>query len=79
MNTTVPSITHIHTVDPYEREWVWGVFTGLKKEYRIIKNVKGTAMVMMRLFNPDRKSPYSDVVNVRFGFEFPLSKAVAKP
>src|SRR5687768_9532472 len=79
MNTTVPSITHIHTVDPYQREWVWGVFTGLKKEYRIIKNVKGTAMVMMRLFNPDRKSPYSDVVNVRFGFEFPLNKAVPKP
>jgi hypothetical protein len=78
MNTNVPSVAHIHTVDPYEREWVWGLFTGLKKEYRIIKNVKGTAMVMMRLFNPDRKSPYNDVVNVRFGFEFPFKKVAPK-
>ena len=57
--------TYTPTVDPYQREWVWGAFMGLKKDYRI------TAMVMMRLFNSDDKSPYRDVVNVRFGFEFP--------
>jgi hypothetical protein len=31
-------------------------------------------MVMFRLFNPDHKSPYVDVVNVRVGFEFPMKK-----
>ncbi len=28
-------------------------------------------MVMTRLINPHHKSPYADVLNVRFGFEFP--------
>jgi hypothetical protein len=76
MNTNVPPVTRTHTVDPQHREWVWGAFAGVKKEYRFIKNVKGTAMVMIRLFNPDRKSPYADVVNARFGFEFPMKKKV---
>lgn len=74
MNTNIPPITHNQTVDPLSREWVWGAFVGVKKEYKFIKNVKGTALVMMRLFNPDHKSPYVDVVNVRFGFEFPMRK-----
>jgi hypothetical protein len=74
MNTNVPPITRTPTVDPLKREWVWGAFLGVKKEYKFIKNVKGTALVMMRLFNPDHKSPYADVVNVRFGFEFPMKK-----
>ncbi|WP_276374889.1 hypothetical protein [Chryseolinea sp. H1M3-3] len=74
MNTNVPPITRTPTVDPFQREWVWGAFVGVKKEYKFIKNVKGTALVMMRLFNPDHKSPYADVVNVRFGFEFPMKK-----
>jgi hypothetical protein len=76
MNTNVPPVTRTATVDPQHREWVWGGFAGLKKEYKLIKNVKGTAMVMIRLFNPDRKSPYADVVNARFGFEFPIKKKV---
>ena len=71
MNTTIPPITRT-TLDPAKREWVWTAFVGIKKEYRFIKDVKGTALVMMRLFNPDHKSPYADVVNVRFGFEFPI-------
>jgi len=71
MNTNVPIIT---TTDPLEREWVWGAFIGLKKEYSFVKNIKGTVLIMTRLFNPDHKSPYADVLNVRFGFEFPMKK-----
>ena len=74
MNTKVPPSTFTPSLDPSRREWVWGAFLGLKKEYRFLKNVKGTAMVMTRLFNPDHKSPYADVLNVRFGFEFPMKK-----
>ena len=48
----------------------------MKKEYKFIKNVKGTALVMVRLFNPDHKSPYADVLNVSFGFEFPMKKKI---
>jgi hypothetical protein len=46
----------------------------MKKEYTIYKNIKGTAMVMDRLFNFDHNSPYADALNVRFGFEFPKIK-----
>ena len=73
MNTLVPPPTRVQT-DPYGRRWVWGVFTGIKKEYKFIGNVKGTASVMVRLFDPKHQSPYADVVNARFGFEFPMKK-----
>ena len=78
MNTQTPVLTRTPTVDPPTREWVWGAFVGIKKEYKFIKSVKGTAMVMLRLFNPQYKSPYADVVNVRFGFEFPMKKSKQK-
>jgi len=29
---------------------------------------------MVRVFDPHHKSPYADVLNVRFGFEFPIKK-----
>lgn len=73
MNTNLPRVTRGVSSDPLQREWVWGAFVGLKKEYRII-SIKGTAMIMTRLFNPDSKSAYTDVLNVRFGFEFPMKK-----
>jgi hypothetical protein len=74
MNTRIPPSTVTPSADPGQREWVWGAFVGMKKEYKLFKNVKGTAMIMTRLFNPDHKSPYADVLNIRFGFEFPMKK-----
>jgi hypothetical protein len=81
MNTTIPPSTVTPVTDPGQREWVWGAFVGMKKDYRLFKNIRGTALIMTRLFNPDHKSPYADVLNVRFGFEFPMKKKapVAKP
>lgn len=73
MNTQVPPAT-LRTSDPQNRQWVPGVFAGMKKEYQFIGRVKGTASVMIRLFDPKRQSPYADVINARFGFEFPLKK-----
>ena len=78
MNTSIPPYTGTPTVDPSRREWVWGTFVGIKKDYKFFKNIKGTAMVMMRLYNPDYKSPYGDVVNARFGFEFPMKKRASR-
>jgi predicted nuclease with TOPRIM domain len=60
------------------RQWVWGAFAGIKKDFRISKKVKGTSLIMFRLINTDHKSPYPDVVNVRIGFEFPQKKRMAK-
>jgi hypothetical protein len=75
MNTYVPPIFKT-APDNGGREWVWSYMIGLKKEYRFYKNVRGTAMVMFNLYNAHHKSPYVDVVNTRFGFEFPLKKKV---
>jgi hypothetical protein len=74
MNTVVPPRLGLPINDQSQREWVNSVFVGVKKEYRFIKSVKGTAFIMFNLFNREHKSPYGDVVNTRFGFEFPLKK-----
>ncbi len=76
MNTFVPPYLNNAKSDPGSREWVWGAFVGMKKDYTLYKKIKGTAMVMLRLFDPDRKSPYADVVNARFGFEMPIKKDI---
>lgn len=73
MNTLVPPST-LSQGDPRQRQWVLGVFTGLKKEYKFFGRVKGTTSLMVRLFDPKRQSPYADAINVRFGFEFPRKK-----
>jgi hypothetical protein len=76
MNTFVPPYIKVSPADLGQREWVWGVFVGMKKGYKFWKKINGTALIMLRLFDPHRKSPYADVVNARFGFEFPMKKKV---
>jgi hypothetical protein len=75
MNTSVPP----YYLSPGEnkREWIFTTMTGLKKEYRFIKNVKGFTIVqfdIVKLFVPNKHSAYGDVVNARLGFEFPMKK-----
>ncbi len=78
MNTFIPSIITPRIPDTQSRQWVLGAFVGMKREYRLIKNVNGTAMAMLNVFNRDHRSPYADVLNVRFGFEFPMKKKIKK-
>jgi hypothetical protein len=54
MNTFVPAAVTLHT-EQGQREWVWGIMTGLKKEYEIYKNLKGTVLIQFNLFNPKYK------------------------
>lgn len=74
MNAFIPTTFSSSVTDKGNREWIWSVFFGLKKSYRFLKKVNGTTSVMFNLYNPTRKSPYADVVNVRFGFECPIKK-----
>lgn len=74
MNTFIPPYIRNPHVDPGSRRWVWGAFIGMSKTYSITKRIRGTAMIMVRLFDPDRTSPYPDVVNARFGIEVPIKK-----
>jgi len=79
MNTFVPKALFAPvTTDVGSREWVWTAFAGLKKDYRFLKKIKGTTMVMFNVYNPRHRSPYADVMNVRFGFEFPQRKKEKK-
>ncbi|MEJ1241849.1 hypothetical protein WBG78_27130 [Chryseolinea sp. T2] len=73
MNTLVPPAT-VKQGDPHGRQWVPGAFAGMKKQYKLYKQLRGTASVMFRLFDPKRQSPYGDVVNARFGFEYVIKK-----
>ncbi|MCU0397613.1 MAG: porin family protein [Cyclobacteriaceae bacterium] len=71
MNTpvrTLPDQKYNH------REWVFSAMVGLKKEYRISKQVLGNAQVLYNLYNPDYKSPYVDRWNLRMGFEMHLKR-----
>jgi hypothetical protein len=76
MNTVVPASILRRQSDTHQREWVRTAFVGVKKEYRFMKYIKGTAFMMFSVYNDHRKSPYGDVINSRFGFEFPLRKKV---
>lgn len=78
MNTNVPSTVSSNPTDTQHREWVWGMLLGLKKEYKISSRVNGTAILMFNLFDPERKSPYKDVVNMRIGVEVKLKKKKPK-
>ena len=74
LNTVVPPAFTAPLPDQGYREWVWTAMAGIKKEYRFLKGVRGTAFILFNLYNPKHKSPYGDVINSRFGFEFPLKK-----
>jgi hypothetical protein len=56
--------------DAGQREWVPAVLAGMKKDYTIYKQLKGTALVLYNFYNPHFKSPYGDRLNIRFGFEY---------
>lgn len=56
------------------REWVWGMMTGLKKTYKITRNLRGTAIIQYNLFDPKFKSPYNDRLNSRIGLEYYFKK-----
>jgi hypothetical protein len=73
MNTFVPSL-FIGNSDAGQREWVWGMMSGLKTEYKIYKNLKGTFLIQYNIFNRHFKAPYTDRLNSRIGVEYVLKK-----
>ena len=77
MNAFVPSRIVFNTGEG-QREWVWSMMTGLKKEYKIYKNLQGTVLIQYNLFNPKYKAPYVDRLNSRIGFEYKLKKRKKK-
>lgn len=74
MNTFVPTDIKNQTYEVGNREWVWSLMTGMKKDYKIYKNLRGTVLLQYNLFNPKFKAPYVDRLNSRIGFEYVLKK-----
>lgn len=58
----------------WSRQWKWGVFIGMKKEYDFIKSVKGNFQFLYNVYDDQGQSPYLSRFMVRFGFEFPMRK-----
>jgi hypothetical protein len=77
MNSFVPSAL-LGNPDAGGREWVWGMMTGMKKQYKIYKNLRGTVLLQYNIFNPKYKAPYVDRLNSRIGFEYVLKKKPSK-
>ncbi|NJM27009.1 MAG: hypothetical protein HC859_17590 [Bacteroidia bacterium] len=77
MNTFVPPKFRTGPTEG-NREWVPGFFTGIKKDYKFLKHVRGNVQIMYNLYDPHYKSPYADKLNMRIGFEFPQKKKKAR-
>ncbi len=73
MNTFVKQFP-IQPLDQPKRDWVWSYFAGIKQDFKISKRINGNAQVFYNLYDPHRQSPYSDRLNIRFGFEYLYKK-----
>jgi len=69
MNTRVPEKAGVSR-ETGKREWVSGLFTGIKTRYPITRWMKGTAIVQFNWLNDSIKSPYGNNITSRIGFEF---------
>lgn len=56
------------------KKWIWSYFAGIKKDFQFSKNFKGNVQTLYNVYNPDKRSPYIARLNIRIGFELPLSK-----
>jgi hypothetical protein len=84
MNTYVPpSLQPLLAMDRRRREWVWGVFAGIKKDYTLYKNIKGNVQMLYNVYTLFGHHPtvniYGDALAVRLGFEFPMKKKKEAP
>ncbi len=74
MNTRVPEKAGVSR-ETGKREWVSGLFTGIKTRYPITRWMKGTVIVQFNWLNDGIKSPYGNNITSRIGFEFYLKKS----
>lgn len=64
----------VNKADVGKREWVWGMQTGLKKEFPIYRGFRGIVLIQYNLFDFNHSSPYADRLNSRIGFQWYLKK-----
>lgn len=69
MKAMVPAQFSTGRLDEQGREWVFGLFAGMKKSYRLMKRINGTAMALYNVYSPEHRSPYQQRLSLRIGIE----------
>ena len=64
--------------DSGERIWGVNIFVGMKKDFKVFKNIRGNAQMLYRIWNEQYQTPYPDRFTVRMGFEFLMKKRKKK-
>lgn len=73
MNTPIRA-TPMASSDIVGRAWVASYFGGIKKDFQLTKRLKGNVQMLYNLYNPDKRSPYTNRFNARMGIKLPLKK-----
>lgn len=60
------------------RGWVWSYFGGIKRDFKFSDKVIANVQALYNFFDPEKKSPYTNRFNVRFGFELPIKRKIQK-
>lgn len=77
-NALMPKILLITPQDVSKREWEVSVLTGMKKEFKISKAVRGNLQVMYRLWSDHDRVPFPDRLNTRIGLDVLINKKPKK-
>lgn len=72
MNAKVLTPYQAYLKEGPTREWVWSTFAGVKNVFVLSKGLRGNVQVLYNLYDPEKKSPYTSRLNLRFGFEYRL-------
>ncbi|HQQ82123.1 MAG TPA: hypothetical protein PK059_02990 [Cyclobacteriaceae bacterium] len=73
LNALIP-VSMAGPTDSQKRLWGMSVLVGLKKEFKVWKKIQGNAQMLYRVWNEHDRTPYTDRLTVRMGFEFPMKK-----
>jgi hypothetical protein len=73
MNSPVHAMP-VMTSEIVGRDWIWSYFAGIRKEFQFSKGFKGNVQTLYNIYNPDKRSPYTNRLNIRIGFEMILKQ-----
>jgi hypothetical protein len=73
MNAPLRAKPHISS-EIIGRGWVWSYFAGIKKDFQFSRRCKANVQTLYNVYNPEKKSPYTNRFNIRMGFEWSLRR-----
>jgi hypothetical protein len=73
MNSPVHAMP-VMTSEIVGRDWIWSYFAGIRKDFQFSKRFRANVQTLYNIYNPDKRSPYTNRLNIRIGFEMILRK-----